>query len=324
VTLNGKMVSLGVRGEENKAQAFAAWARQLAGQSPAPPTPAVAHPVQTARTIRAVVDGYLADIGPRVKPLTLITYRRYLDPFATSHGGLAVSSVDADLLHRHVARPNWSSTYRANALLVINQALRWAGLRLTGLRVPRRRSRGAEAVIDPETFDRVLDEFDRDFAEYLTFLWETGCRPSEGMGLVASDVNLAAGVARLTDHKTAHHGHERLVYLSDRAVEILRPRVARYPSGPLFRNADGNPLNRNAVVNRFDRLNKRLGTRITAYQIRHSFCCRLLSAGTPDAHVAALMGHTGTNMIARVYGHMNAQARLLRETLNRNRTPEGG
>lgn len=38
------------------------------------------------------------------------------------------------------------------------------------------------------------------------------------------------------------------------------------------------------------------------YQTRHTYASMMLSAGEPLAWVASQMGHTDTNMIARVYG----------------------
>jgi integrase len=44
----------------------------------------------------------------------------------------------------------------------------------------------------------------------------------------------------------------------------------------------------------------------TAYGFRHSFATDALSNGVPEAHVAALLGHSSTTMLHRHYSHVGA------------------
>ena len=57
-----------------------------------------------------------------------------------------------------------------------------------------------------------------------------------------------------------------------------------------------------------------LGLRVMAYGLgRHSFATEALSAGVPDAVVAALLGHTSTEMVHAHYSHISENARLLQD-----------
>lgn len=57
----------------------------------------------------------------------------------------------------------------------------------------------------------------------------------------------------------------------------------------------------------------------TAYGYRHAFATEALAAGVPDAHVAALLGHTSTAMLHRHYSHLTHQAQAMRAALERVR-----
>src|SRR5690606_25467071 len=84
VTVNGRKVSLGVRGRENERAALDAWHKLMAGAEPVPtnpapsPTPAAGSAVPT---VASVVKAFLADAEERVKPNTARGYRDFLEPF---------------------------------------------------------------------------------------------------------------------------------------------------------------------------------------------------------------------------------------------------
>jgi integrase len=309
---------LGVRGKNGKADALKAWARLLAG-GPVHPAGEAATPALPPKTATEIIDAFLADAGERVRPITLKTYRRYLIPFKARYGDIRAADVTAALAEGFARRPTWGTTTRHNCLVSLATAFRWAGLPFRGLRVPPKLSRGAECVIPRADIERVLAATDDHFGPLVRFLWLTGCRPSEAMRVTAADLDDRAAAVRLTDHKTSHKGKPRVIHLTDEALAILTARRDRHPDGPLFRNSRGAPWRLNAVVNRLWRLNRKLGTKVTSYAGRHTFATDLLAAGVPDAHVAELLGHVGTGMLAKHYSHLNSRARVLKESLGRVR-----
>ena len=60
-----------------------------------------------------------------------------------------------------------------------------------------------------------------------------------------------------------------------------------------------------------------------AYGYRHAFATDVLANGVPDAHVAELLGHSGTAMLHRHYSHLTARSQALREALGRVRSECG-
>ncbi len=49
----------------------------------------------------------------------------------------------------------------------------------------------------------------------------------------------------------------------------------------------------------------------TAYGYRHAFAMDALANGVSDAHIAELLGHSGTVMLDRHYAHLTARAKVL-------------
>ena len=78
-------------------------------------------------------------------------------------------------------RPDWSSSYRNDILGSLVSAFRWAereGLisrcPLQGIRKPPKASRGAKALVSPETHQRLLAVATGSFKAFLSLLWLTG------------------------------------------------------------------------------------------------------------------------------------------------------
>ena len=69
----------------------------------------------------------------------------------------------------------------------------------------------------------------------------TGARPGELLGLRPCDLDLSGELweIRPAHHKTAHHGHSRILLLGPRAQKVIAPWLAgRSPAAPLFSPAE--------------------------------------------------------------------------------------
>ncbi len=143
---------------------------------------------------------------------------------------------------------------------------------------------------------------DEPFHDFLTVLWETGCRPIEARTVERK--HLQRDHWRFPKVSSKGKRYNRVVWLSDRALGLSLKQMGRYRTGPLFRNRNGKPWNKDSLNCRFRRLSKKLGTRVNAYAFRHGFCTRALENGVDSTTVAILMGHQDTTMVARVYQHL--------------------
>jgi integrase len=190
VNLDGRKVSLGVKGEENKADAVKAWHKLIASEKPTPQAKA------EAVSAGEVLTAFLADSESRVQPITLSFYRRFLLPFAECHGKLRADALTTTFAEAYSRKPTWSSSTRHDCLGTLATAFKWAErsrliLRspLTGLRLPPKESRGAEAVISEADYGKLLSATTSDFRALLRLLWLTGCRPNEATGLTVEAVD---------------------------------------------------------------------------------------------------------------------------------------
>lgn len=326
-TVDGKTVSLGVKGEGNLAAAQEAWHRLMANLPPStqPMTlvispAAVPAPVTAPATVAEVVDGFLADVVVRVKANTLATYTGLLTPFKEQFAATPAPGVTPTAVIRFSQRPGWGSSHRHNLIGAISTAYKWAEANglipinpLKSVKRPPKHSRGTKAVIDDATHQKLVATATPQLRLLLTLLYETGARPSELARLTAADVDLGAGVAMLHDHKTAGaSGRPRLIMLSPTAKAALTNLVRERPTGELLRNARGRVWTKDGIGLAVRRACSRAGVSATAYGYRHTYATTALARGVPDATVAALLGHSSTTMLHRHYSHLTSQAGVLR------------
>jgi integrase/recombinase XerC len=319
-TMEGRMKSLGVKGEANEADAYKAWHRLMAGAMDR--TKPKAEP-----TVGEVVKGFLADVVARAKPNTVRLYRLFLNPFAKRFGTMKASALTPPLVETYARKPAWCETTRNAFLGALATAFRWAERArlinrtpLVGLKRPPKVSRGAEAVIGKEAHEKLLAKAGKHFKPFLMMLHLTGARPGEVAAITSDNFDADNGMIRLKEHKTAYKGKPRTIYLCAEAVEVLLGQRAKYGSGFLLRNTTGKPWTGKSVVKAMIALRKRAGVaKAIAYGYRHTFATDALANGVPDAQVAALLGHSGTAMLHKHYSHLTGQARALRDALSKVR-----
>jgi integrase/recombinase XerC len=316
-TIDGKKISLGVRGKENKADAVRAWHRLMADGRTTPEARA------EVPTLTKLVTAFLADAEVRLKPATVRGYRDFLNPFADQYGPLRADRLTPAQALAYARKPAWSNSTRHGFLSVLSITFRWAertGLLtnnpLTHLSKPPMESRGASALVGDDDHDKLLNAAPAYFKPFLMLLHLTGARPGEVAAITAENFDEETGIVRLKEHKTTRHGKSRLIFLPAEAVALLKELKGQHSTGHLLRNRVGQPFTKNAIVHMMASLRKKTGVKgTTAYGYRHRFATDALANGVPDAQVAALMGHSGTTMLHRHYAHLTAKAQALRQAL---------
>jgi len=315
-------------GREKEADAVKAWHRLMAGMPEPTPEPKVEVRAEPeAVNVADVLRAFLADCEGRVKPNTVRVYRRFLVPFLVKNGTVKADALTPVFCEAQARRTEWSADTRNAFLGTLQTAFRWAvkarmipQTPLTGMSRPPKVSRGAEALLTPEEYALLVKHASPQFALFLRVLYLTGCRPGEAAAITADNFDEANGMVRLAEHKTAHKGKSRTIFLCPEAVALLREQKERYPHGALLRNRIGTPWNGPATVKAMFDVRKRAGLPgKICYGLRHTFATDALAKGVPDAQVAALLGHSGTAMLHRHYSHLTARSQALREALGRVR-----
>jgi integrase len=173
---------------------------------------------------------------------------------------------------------------------------------------------------DPVVVEGAMAFLNRQVRALVELQIATGARPGELLGMRPVDIDMdsAPGVwiFRPTDHKNAHRGDTRSIYLGPRAQEAIRPFLAgRRLDAPLFSPAEAEEERRARAhsqrktplscgnrpgTNRRDEPKKRSGDRYTAtsyYRAIHYACD---AAFPPPAPLGKIPGETNAQWSSRL------------------------
>lgn len=183
-----------------------------------------------------------------------------------------------------------------------------------------------------EQATQVISCADERYQPVLTFLLHTGCRRSEACALLWEDVDLEAGVARITASvdnieglmreavrsatKTA--GSNRTVQLGAKLVEVLvewRSQLRRQAnflpwgherlaSPYVFPGEKGGICHPDRVTLAWSRAAKRAGVSARLHDLRHTHASLLLMMGVEVPVVSARLGHSSSAVTLDVYSHV--------------------
>ncbi len=146
----------------------------------------------------------------------------------------------------------------------------------------------------------VLPERHRDLID-LQLL--TGARSGELLKLTTEmiDRSGATWTARIVDHKTVHHGKERVLYFGPRAQLILARYISADPSRPLF------AVRRATYSNAIGKALKKLGLpHWSPHWLRHSFASRCREEFGLES-TQSVLGHAKSDM-TELYAQKSAKA----------------
>lgn len=254
------------------------------------------------------------------------TYRWYFDRLQSF-----VLTIDPDLTVAsfkpfHVqswvdAHEYWLNGTRRNAIASVKRVFLWAEEQGYIERSPiahlRKPKCGKKETVVPEAhYEKMLTlTRDQSFRDLLTVTWETGCRPQESLRVEARHVDVAN--QRWMIPVTPGKPDNRIVYMTDNSMAIIRRLMRQYPEGKLFRNTGGIAWTTDAVNCRFHRLLPKLGIRYSLYAIRHTWITRMLEAGVDSLTVAFLAGHKDPSMLAKHYAHLSLNPKRLLDEAKR-------
>lgn len=150
--------------------------------------------------------------------------RRFLKPLLLHFGETPLDEVAQQAIDMAAAAlyPNGTAATRNRQVYTPVSAI----LRHAGAPLDLRRPKGAQGQqrlswLAPEAAGALLDaaaECDPEFGAFLTFLLYTGCRLSEGLNLLAADVDLQRATAFVRETK---NGAPRMVHLPPIAIAAL-------------------------------------------------------------------------------------------------------
>lgn len=140
----------------------------------------------------------------------------------------------------------------------------------------------------------------------LELLYSSGLRVSELTGLNIGELDLTAGMVRVT----GKGGKERIVPVGSRALEALQEyldeRNDDAATGALFLNSRGGRINRRSVARVIDTHVMRIAAfkRISPHTLRHTFATHMLEGGADLRAIQELLGHASLSTTQK-YTHVS-------------------
>lgn len=165
------------------------------------------------------------------------------------------------------AHPGWM-TGRRGAMTAVQRAFSWAAkagrLRSLGNRSPlaalEKPAAGRREQLVSEEYQEVLSVVRyAEARDLLELAWNTGMRPHELFTAEARFFEPENGRLVFPVKLSKGKKIQRVVYLNDKALPIVRRNCLEHPTGPILRNADGKPWNGAAVNCLFQRVRKAIG-----------------------------------------------------------------
>jgi site-specific recombinase XerD len=240
----------------------------LAAPPDSNPTAAPVSSAQSALTVPDVFDAFLEWCQRNRSPRTYEWSRNHIQSFLDS---LAAKRLPVDELKPfHVqqwvdSKSTWGPSHTRGAIVAVQRAFAWAEklghIAKSPIRhVEKPAARRREQVLTPAEFENLLGRFkDAAFRDVLEFCWETGARVQEVRLIEAAHFKPGRGRVEIPPSRAKGKKRWRLIYLTDRAEEIVKRIAPLHPEGPIFRNEDGRRWDAQNFNNRFCRLQKRLG-----------------------------------------------------------------
>lgn len=271
----------------------------------------LARGITTDPPVLQLFNRFLMYIKANRAPDTHTKYVRHLLPFGKLGRSLRVSNLQPHHVQRILDADyrGASTTTQNDVITVVKGALNWAVGQgyiafnpLAKMPKPTRNVR--ETFVPAAEWPKLLGAVsDPEFRDYVLFALTTGARPQETRKIEASYLQGSRIVfPRL---KSKDKKRQRVIYLNDVALVIVQRLAEANPIGPIFRNTDGLPWSKNAILCRFKRLRTKLKMPgLCATVLRHSYAHNKLVEKTDSLIVSKLLGHRDGQMLATRYGHV--------------------
>ena len=144
-----------------------------------------------------------------------------------------------------------------------------------------------------------------DFRALVTGALLTGCRYGELAAMTIADFNPDAGTIRVRASKT---GKPRHVVLTQEGQDFVAALAAGFPgSARLFLRRNGKPWAKSEQQRPLAAacVAARIEPSVNFHGLRHTYASRLAMRSVPLAVIAAQLGHSGTRMVEKHYGHLS-------------------
>lgn len=174
--------------------------------------------------------------------------------------------------------------------------------------------KGSRQKTNPLTIHQIksilqkFSELQPQYSKFATFLFLTGCRHSEAIGLTWDKVNLELGEIEISEtlvkgrKKGTKTGLVTVLQMSQN-LRVLIESIDRNESDQyVFTNLNGDPVHINTYGYAWKKVLEALEIpHVKPYVSRHSFASNAIDGGLSIEEVARILGHADTTMVQRHY-----------------------
>ena len=155
------------------------------------------------------------------------------------------------------------------------------------------------------------------FRTLLELAWETGARVQELRKIEAWFFDPGNNRIVLPPKQAKGRKYHRVIYLPDRARELVAELCKRHPRGPILRNSEGKPWTKDSINCAFCRLKNKIGRKLHLGAWRKGYATEALKAGLDTVTVAHFLGHRDGTMVSRIYGRVQQDPAYMAEAVRR-------
>ncbi len=218
----------------------------------------------TGFTVADVFEKFLDWCQKHRSPRTYEWSKKHIQRFC-DHLKTARTMAASELRPFHIvewvdSKPTWGANQKRGAIVALTRPFNWAAKLgyvatspVRGIEKPTPTKR--DSRMTPDDFATLMTHVkDESFHDLLMFAFEAGCRPQEARHVEARHLKPEHGRIEIPPQEAKGKKRWRVIYLSDKALEIASRLATLHTTGPLFLNTDGNPWKAQAIVCRFQRL----------------------------------------------------------------------
>lgn len=189
--------------------------------------------------------------------------------------------------------------------------------------IPKSVKRKRQSLTDEEreAFLKVCEDTDR--FRVFQLMYYCGCRPSEAIGCIGSDLSVIDGVATLHIRGTKTVNADRIVPICEQLYQLIKDTPTDEPIAP---NASGKRHTQSSYKRAAACLNREMNIALgcktyrnqlippyplretfVPYDLRHTYCTDLARKGIDIRIAQHLMGHASISITADIYTHIETE-----------------
>ena len=256
VEIDGKQINLG----PDRGEAFRTYHELMAS-----PEPVNYRATDPGQPVALLCDRFLEWVQTHRAEPTYEGYRYRLQRFIDLHPELTVDELRPFHAQEWADAYDISQTTKRNYLRSLKTCLTWCCKQgyieknpLEHMDLPAANRK--DIYVPPELFHEILGHInDPSLRELFITTYECGCRPQESLRVERRHVDLEHQRWVFPSSEAKGKSAPRIVYLTDKAMEITRRLIVQNPTGNLFRSARGNPWTADTVNSAVDRIRMSMG-----------------------------------------------------------------